>query len=316
MAGWRAGAVIACQAVNKTSRLSLAGMFPPLPTPFRPDGALDLEALRGLLRTLDEEPLAGYLVGGSNGEFTSLSRDERLEVVSAAREVIPRSRLLIAGSGAESTRETNTLTREMAERGADAVLVVTPSYFKSRMTPAALEAHFRRVADAAPVPVILYNVPSNTGIDLPAAPVIKLAKHPNIIGFKDSSGDLQKMALIIRETGPDFQVLAGSAGYLLASMVIGAVGAVGALANIAARPLHRLMACARSGAIEEARGIQLRLVEANLAVTARFGVPGLKAAIEMCGRPAGLVREPLLPLEPEEKATLRAILTRAELLPA
>ena len=303
-------------AVNKTSRLSLTGMFPPLPTPFRPDGALDLEALGGLLRTLNDEPLAGYLVGGSNGEFTSLTHDERVEVITAAREAIPRSRVLIAGSGAESTRETIALTREMATRGADTVMVVTPSYFKSRMTPAALEIHFRRVADASPVPVILYNVPGNTGIDMPAAPVIKLAQHPNIIGIKDSSGDLQKMAFIIRETGPDFQVLAGSTGYLLAAMVIGAVGGVGALANIAARPLDRLMACARSGAIEEARAIQLRLVEVNIAVTARFGVAGLKAAIEMCGRPAGVVREPLLPLEPEEKAALRAILARAELLPA
>jgi 4-hydroxy-2-oxoglutarate aldolase len=301
--------------VNKTSRLSLAGMFPPLPTPFRPDGAVDLDALRTLLRTLNEEPIAGYLVGGSNGEFTSLSREERLEVVSAAREVIPKDRILMAGSGAESTRETVAITREMAARGADTVLVVTPSYFKSRMTAAALETHFRRVADASPVPVILYNVPSNTGVDMAAAPIIKLAQHPNIIGLKDSSGDLQKMAFVIRETGPNFQVLAGSTGYLLAAMVIGAVGGVGALANIAARALDRLMACARSGAIEEARAIQLRLVEVNLAVTARFGVAGLKAAIEMCGRPAGVVREPLLPLEPEEQAALRAILARAELLP-
>jgi hypothetical protein len=149
-----------------------------------------------------------------------------------------------------------------------------------------------------------------------AAPVIKLAQHPNIIGLKDSSGDLQKMALIIRETGPSFQVLAGSTGYLLAAMVIGAVGGIGALANIAARPLDRLMTCARSGAIEEARAIQLRLVEANLAVTARYGVAGLKAALELCGRPAGVVREPLLPLDAEEKAAVRAILMKAELIPA
>ena len=291
-------------------------MFPPLPTPFRPDGALDLETLRSLLRTLNEEPLAGYLVGGLNGEFTSLSWDERLEVVAEAREVIPKGRLLIAGSGAESTRDAIALTREMARRGADTALVVTPSYFKSKMTPAALEGHFRRVADASPIPIILYNVPSNTGVDLPAAPVIKLAQHPNIIGLKDSSGDLQKMALVIRETGPSFQVLAGSTGYLLAAMVIGAVGGIGALANIAARQLDRLMTCARAGQIEEARAIQLQLVEANLAVTARFGVAGLKAALELCGRPAGVVREPLLPLEPEEKAAVRAILVKAAIIAA
>jgi 4-hydroxy-2-oxoglutarate aldolase len=302
--------------VVSTKTLSIAGLFPPLPTPFRADGALDLGALQALLRTLNDEPLAGYLLGGSNGEFASLSWDERLQVVSAAREVVPKDRLLIGGSGAESTRDAIAMTKEMARRGADTVLVVTPSYFKGRMTPAALEAHFRAVADAAPIPVILYNVPSNTGVDMPAAPVIKLAQHPNIIGIKDSSGDLQKMALIIRETGPTFQVLAGSTGYILPALAIGAVGTIGALANLAARPLDRLITCVRTGALDEARAIQLRLVEANLAVTARFGVPGLKAAMEMIGRPAGVVRGPLLPLEPEEKAALRAILARAELLPA
>jgi 4-hydroxy-2-oxoglutarate aldolase len=302
--------------VTRAANLSLAGLFPPLPTPFREDGALDLQPLRSLLRTLNDEPLAGYLVGGSNGEFTSLSWDERLEVVAAAREVVPRNRLLIAGSGAESTRDTIALTREMAQRGADTVLVVTPSYFKGRMTPAALEAHYRALADASPIPIILYNVPANTGLDLAAAPIIKLAQHPNIIGLKDSGGDLQKMALVIRETGPSFQVLAGSTGYMLPALTIGAVGCIGALANLAARPLDRLIACVRAGALDEARAIQLRLVEANLAVTSRFGVSGLKAALELVGRPVGVARSPLLPLDPDERATLRAILTRAELLPA
>jgi 4-hydroxy-2-oxoglutarate aldolase len=300
----------------KQAALSIQGLFPPLPTPFREDGALDLASFRALVRTLNAEPLAGYLVGGSNGEFTSLSWDERLEVIAAAREVIPKDRLLIAGSGAESTRDTIALTKEMARRGADTVLVVTPSYFKGKMTSAVLEAHFRAVADASPVPVILYNVPSNTGVDLAAAPIIKLAQHPNIIGLKDSSGDLQKMALVVRETGPSFQVLAGSTGYILPALAIGAIGCIGALANLAARPLDRLIGCVRTGALEEARAIQLQLVEANLAVTARFGVPGLKAALELIGRPAGVVRAPLLPLEPEEKAALRAVLIRAELLPS
>jgi 4-hydroxy-2-oxoglutarate aldolase len=298
-----------------TTALSLAGLFPPVPTPFSPDGALDLGALRALLRGLGDDPLAGYVLGGSNGEFTSLSAAERLEVVSAAREVVPRERLLIAGSGAESTRETIALTREMAARGADAVLVVTPSYFRGKMTAAALEGHFRQVADAAPVPVILYNVPANTGVDLPAAAAIALAAHPNIIGLKDSGGDLQKMALVLRETDRvRFEVLAGSAGFLLPALVLGAVGGIAALANLAARPLDRMMACLRAGALDEARAIQVRLVEANLAVTARFGVAGLKAALALCGRPAGVVRPPLLPLAGEESAALKAILVRAGLL--
>jgi 4-hydroxy-2-oxoglutarate aldolase len=294
--------------------LSLAGLFPPVPTPFSADGALDLEALRGLIESLNQDPLAGYVLGGSNGEFTSLTADERLQVVSAARAVVPRGRLLIAGSGAESTRETIALTRAMAERGAEAVLVVTPSYFRGRMTPAALEGHFRAVADAAPVPVVLYNVPANTGVDLTAATAIKLSRHPNIIGLKDSGGDLQKMALVIRDAAPGFQVLAGSAGFLLPALVLGAVGGIAALANLAGRPLDRMAQALRAGALDEARTIQLRLVESNLAVTARFGVAGLKAALALCGRPVGVVRPPLVPLEAEEHTALRAILVKAGLL--
>jgi 4-hydroxy-2-oxoglutarate aldolase len=294
--------------------LSLAGLFPPVPTPFSADGALDLGALRGLIESLNQDPLAGYVLGGSNGEFTSLTADERLQVVNAARAVVPRGRLLIAGSGAESTRETIALTRAMAERGAEAVLVVTPSYFRGRMTPAALEGHFRAVADAAPVPVVLYNVPANTGVDMTAATAIKLSRHPNIIGLKDSGGDLQKMALVIREAAPEFQVLAGSAGFLLPALVLGAVGGIAALANLAGRPLDRMAQALRAGALDEARTIQLRLVETNLAVTARFGVAGLKAALALCGRPVGVVRPPLIPLEAEEHAALRAILVKAGLL--
>jgi len=297
-----------------TSALSLAGLFPPLPTPFAPDGALDVGLLRALIASLADEPLAGYVLGGSNGEFPSLTAAERLEVVAAAREVVPRSRLLIAGSGAESTRETIALTREMAARGADAALVVTPSYFKGKMTPAALEAHFRQVADAAPIPVILYNVPVNTGVDLPAVTAIRLAQHPNVIGLKDSGGDLQKMALIVRDGGPGFQVLAGSAGFLLPALTVGAVGCIGALASLAARPLDRMITSLRGGALDEARAIQLRLVEANLAVTARFGLAGLKAAHQLCAGPAGVVRPPLLGLDGDEPGTLRAILVKAGLL--
>jgi 4-hydroxy-2-oxoglutarate aldolase len=294
--------------------LSLAGLFPPVPTPFTAAGDLDLSGLRALLEGLADEPLAGYVLGGSNGEFTSLTAEERLQVVSAARAVVPPGRLLIAGSGAESTGETIALTRAMAERGAEAVLVVTPGYFRTRMTPAALESHFRQVADAAPVPVILYNVPVNTGVDLTAATVVKLSRHRNIIGLKDSGGDLQKMALVLRDAEPGFQVLAGSAGFLLPALVLGAVGGIAALANLAARPLDRMAQCLRSGALDEARAIQQRLVETNLAVTARFGVAGLKAALALCGRPAGVVRPPLLPLDEEEHAALRAILVKAGLL--
>lgn len=296
------------------SNLSLAGIFPPVPTPFKPNGDLDLDALQNNLAKLNREPLAGYVVGGSNGEFSSLTIEERLAVVRAARQATPKERLLIAGSGLESTRGTVELTAQMAELGADAVLVVTPGYFRAKMTPAALETHYAQVANAAPLPVMLYSVPANTGVDLSATSVSKLATHPNIIGLKDSGGDIVKIGQMLAQVPPNFQILAGSAGFLLATLVLGGVGGIMATANIAARQLHTLYASFRAGDLTAARATQLPLIEVNAAVTARFGVAGLKAAMDMLGYSGGLPRLPLLPLTDDERETLRKILVKGELL--
>lgn len=295
------------------TQISLAGIFPPVATPFKDNGDLDLDGLQSNLEKLNRQPLAGYVLGGSNGEFTSLSVEERLEVVKLARQVTPKDRLLIAGSGMESTRGTLDLTQRVAQQGADVAIVVTPGYFKAKMTTAALVAYFRQVADASPIPVLLYSVPANTGVDMPAAAVAELASHPNIIGLKDSGGDITKIGLMVHQTPPDFQILAGSAGFLLAALTVGAVGGVLALANIAASQLHELYKRFNDGDIAGARTLQLGLIEANLAVTARFGVAGLKAAMEQLGYRGGLPRSPLLPLGADERATLAQIIDQAEL---
>jgi len=202
----------------------------------------------------------------------------------------------------------------MAQAGADVALVVTPCYYRGRMTAAALEQHYRQVADASPIPVVLYSVPANTGLDLPAQVAISLAKHPNIIGMKDSGGDVTKIGYMAHETrAEDFQILAGSAGFLLGALAVGAVGGVCALANIAAARLTCLWKCFCQGNTMKAREIQLPLIEANTAVTSRFGVPGLKAAMDLLGYYGGPVRSPLMPLPEEDKVTLRNILTKAEL---
>jgi 4-hydroxy-2-oxoglutarate aldolase len=294
--------------------LSLAGIFPPIPTPFKADGQVDYDRLQFNMNRWNQEPLAGYVVCGSNGEYTYLTLDERVELIRAARQVVPAGGLLIAGSGMESTHETINLTRRMAKAGADAAIVVTPCYYRSRMTAAALEQHYRQVADASPVPVVLYSVPANTGVDLPAQVAINLAKHPNIIGMKDSGGDVTKIGYMVHETkADDFQILAGSAGFLLGALAVGAVGGVCALANIAATKLTRLWRYFGQGNLMKAREIQLPLIEANTAVTSRFGVPGLKAAMDLLGYYGGPVRLPLMPLTDEDKDTLRNILTKAEL---
>ena len=294
--------------------LTLDGVFPPIPTPFNTVGDVDLDRLRDNLDRWNGQPLSGYVIGGSNGEFVSLTPDERVQVVQEARVTIPSDRLLIAGSGMESTRATVELTHRMAEVGADAVIVVTPSYYKRLMSTDALENHYRQVADVSPVPVILYSVPANTGVDIQLEAVVRLAHHPNVIGIKDSGGSVAKIGAMAYETPDSFQVLAGSAGFLLGALAVGAVGTIAALANIAGPELVEMLTQFQSGNLTLAREIQQRLIEVNTAVTTRFGVPGLKSALDMIGYYGGPVRSPLLPLSEEERGTLRWVLENAGLI--
>jgi len=294
--------------------LSVAGVFPPVPTPFREDESLALDQLQRNLERWNQTGLAGYVVGGSDGEFVYLSVEERLEVVRAARAAIPSSRLLIAGSGMESTRQTIALSEGMAVAGADAVIVVTPSYYRGRMDAQAYERHYRQVSQASPVPVLLYSVPANTGIELPASAVITLAAEPNIIGIKDSGGNISRIAGLVSDSPDGFQVLAGSASFFLASLAVGAVGCVAALANLAAEALIELLEAFTAGDLARAQADQARLLKPNHAVTAGYGVPGLKAAMDMLGFYGGPVRSPLGPLGEPERNDLRQVLQTAGLL--
>ena len=296
--------------------INLAGIFPPISTPFADKGEIALDHLRANLARWNEWPLDGYVVGGSNGEFVSQSFEERVAVVKTAREEMSSNHLLIAGAGMHSTKETVDLTRAMVAVGADAVLIVTPSYYKSKMDLRALRGHYYAVAEASSVPVLLYNVPANTGVDMPAATILALAQHPNIICIKDSSGDLAKMGAVVHAAPDGFQVLAGSGSFFLPALAIGAVGLIAALVNIAAGDLARIQTLFRDGQTSDARNLQQKLIEANSAVTSRFGVAGLKAALDLLGFYGGPVRSPLQPLSNDEKEELRNILVRAGLLSA
>ncbi|NXI68776.1 HOGA1 protein, partial [Anseranas semipalmata] len=287
--------------------LNLGGIFPPLATPFSPMQEVDYAQLEGNLRRYASIPFRGLVVLGSNGEYPYLAPRERLEVVSCVRRALPRDRLLLAGSGCESTQATIELTVSMAEAGADAALVVTPCYYRGAMSSAALVQHYTEVAEASPIPVVLYSVPANTGLELPLEAVLTLAQHPNIIGIKDSGGDITRMGLIVHKTRQeDFQVLAGSAGFLLASYAVGASGGVCALANVLGAPLCQLECLCRQGCWQEARDLQHRLIEPNTAVTRRFGIPGLKKAMEWFGYYGGPCRAPLAPLSPAQVEELRS----------
>ncbi|XP_015488205.2 4-hydroxy-2-oxoglutarate aldolase, mitochondrial [Parus major] len=287
--------------------LNLGGIFPPLATPFSPTQEVDYAQLEGNLRRYASIPFRGLVALGSNGEYPYLASRERVEVVSCVRRALPRDRLLLAGSGCESTQATIELTVSMAEAGADVALVVTPCYYRGAMTTAALVHHYTEVGDASPIPVVLYSVPANTGLDLPMEAVITLAQHPNIIGIKDSGGDITRMGLMVHKTRQeDFQVLAGSASFLLASYAVGASGGVCALANVLGDPLCQLDHLCRKGQWQEARDLQHRLIEPNTAVTRRFGIPGLKKAMEWFGYYGGPCRAPLAPLSPAQVEELRS----------
>ena len=294
--------------------LSLRGIFPPIPTPFRQDESLDLANLKENLARWNDEPLAGYVVAGSNGEAVALSFEERFQLVAAARAAIPEDRLLIAGAGAESTRQTIKLAEGMRREGADAVIVVTPSYYGPRLDDTALLDHYLKVADASQLPVVLYNVPVYTGLDLPTSVVRELATHENIIGIKESGGSIAKIDSMVNGTPADFQVLSGSASLILAALVGGAVGVVPALGCLAAARISALLLAYESGDLESAREIQASLVGPNEAVTSRFGIAGLKAALDLIGFYGGPVRAPLQAITQEEQAILENTLAEADLI--
>lgn len=294
----------------KEKNLQLNGIYPPVPTFFDESGQIETSALKNHLAFLNRFELQGFVVLGTTGEFVMLAEKEKLLVLETARASIPSNKLMIAGTGCQSTTETINLTKKAAEIGADAALVITPSYYRRLMTPEVLINHFRAAADDSPIPILLYNMPPCTGIDLDADTITSLARHPNIIGLKDSGTNLIKLGDIFRQTQKDFdfQILAGSAGLLLPALSVGAVGGIHALANIAPEQCISIRRYFLEGKLEEARELQVRMIPVNTAVTARWGVPALKATLDSLGMYGGPVRPPLLPLSDEIRHQLEAIL--------
>jgi 4-hydroxy-2-oxoglutarate aldolase len=296
---------------------TVRGVLPPIPTPFDTSGHVAYSALRENLQRWNQYGLAGYVVLGSNGEAAYLERSEKVRLLEAAREVIPADKLLIAGTGCESTAATIELTRQAAEVGADAALVITPNFYDGKMSPDALIAHFGSVADASPIPVLLYNVPKFTHVELAASTVARAVPHPNIVGIKDSGGNITKLADTVRlaqEAGGAFDVLAGSAGFLFAALAVGAVGGVVALSNVAPQQCVEIYTLFQEGRWDEAADLQRRMVPVNTAITATYGVAGLKAALDMLGFYGGPVRAPLLDLGKEGCQALQQTLIAGGLL--
>ncbi len=291
----------------------LRGIFPPTPTPFV-DGEVSGDRLARNLKMWNQTGLAGYLILGSNGEFVYLDGEEKLKVLETARENIPRSMKMIAGTGGESTRETIKLTKEAARIGADFALVVTPGYFKSQMKDEELLAHYQAVAEASTIPILLYNVPQFTGVTLSPAVVSRLAEHPNIAGLKDSSGNLSTFSDYLRLTPENFTVLVGTATVFYSAMNLGARGGILALANVAPQECVQLYNLITLGKLKEARELQFQLLPVARALTVQHGIGGLKAAMQLLGYYGGPPRPPLLPPSAQAIKEIEIILEQAGLL--
>ncbi len=295
------------------SSIDLNGIFPPVTTPFE-DGEVAYDKLASNIEKYGRTGLKGIVVLGSNGEYVSLSEAEKRKVVETVIQATPEHMSVIAGTGCESTRETIRLTADCAAAGADAALVVTPHYFGAKMSDAALVNHFTKVADSSPVPILLYNVPQFTHVNLTVNVVAELSGHPNIVGIKDSTGNVMQLGEFLGRVEPGFSVLVGTASALFGALTLGCVGAVLALANVTPETCVKIDGLVQAGDYKAAQQIQLKMIPVNKAVTAVYGIAGLKTALDMLGYFGGEPRAPLLPSTDEAKTAIENILKQAGLL--
>lgn len=289
------------------------GIMPPITTPFE-RGEISFDKLTRNFARWNTAALAGYVVMGSNGESAFLTREEKLKLVEFSRKNIAADKLLVAGTGSDSIRETIALSNDAADRGADVVLVLTPSFYKEQMKGAALVRYFTEVADSVKVPLMIYNVPRFTGVNIEVDAVANLSKHENIAGLKNSSENIAQTADIIANVPKEFTVFAGTASVLYPALAAGAAGGVLALANIAPIECIKIQELFDSGKHDEASKLQAKLIPVNSAVTSKYGVPGLKAAMDMLGYFGGEPRSPLVALGEREREDLRLVLMKSELL--
>jgi 4-hydroxy-tetrahydrodipicolinate synthase len=288
------------------------GVMPPHITPFKRNGEVDEEALRQCVDFWIESKVNGLVPCGSNGEAPYMSREDRGKVI---RTVVDQSNgkvPVIAGTGGLTTEETIRLTKDAKDAGADAALIVTPFFFK--LSDRELYAHYREIVESVDLPVILYNVPKFTGFNLEPKVVAKLAELENVVGIKDSSGNIGQIAETIRLVGDRLSVMAGTGDLIYPTLMLGGKGAIVAIANAAPHECSEIYEAFLRGDHERARAFQLRLLPLNDALTRKYGVVACKEALSIMGKPAGLPRKPLLPLPEESRAEIRRLLADLQLV--
>jgi 4-hydroxy-2-oxoglutarate aldolase len=292
--------------------MDFSGVFAALTTPFAADDSVAIADLKQNIQRYNATGLAGYAVQGSTGESVLLSRAEWDSVLVASKEAASPQKRLLAGTGVESTAETISRSKRAAELGYHAALVKTPYYYKPVYKPEVFIAHYRRVADASPIPVLLYSVPQFTGISLEAPEVAVLAEHPNIIGIKESSGHVQRVGEMVAATPASFQVLTGGAGVLLPSLTVGAKGAILALASALPEKCVELYEVTRRGQLQGARELQKNLLRASKLIVSELGISGVKFVMDQRGYRGGVARSPLPPLSDAAKRRVLELLATLE----
>ncbi|MEY3078988.1 MAG: 4-hydroxy-tetrahydrodipicolinate synthase [Bacteroidota bacterium] len=299
---------------TKKMKLSISGVFPPMLTPFKQDGTLDIESHLFNLKKWNQTPLSGYLVLGSNSESVYLTENEKLLLVEKTAESMPKDRLLMAGTGMESTHETISLTQKAAERGAQAALILTPFYYLGNMSDAALTKHFLKIADEVDIPILIYNVPKFAHVNVSSGLLASLKDHPNIIGMKDSAGNISQLIQYQSIISSDFSLLVGTAALWYSALTLGINGGVMALANILPAECVKVQSLVIEGKWSEAEKLYRAIFPINHAITATFGVAGLKYAADLLGYKGGFVRSPLLPLGEAQKQTIKELLIKSNFL--
>jgi len=292
----------------------IKGVIPPMITPFKSNGDVDYEAFVRNIEKWNQDELCGYLVLGSNSEAVYLTEDEKLRLVELTVKHAKSGRLILAGTGMESTRETISLTEKAAKLGAEAALILTPHYYGSKMNDEALIRYYTTVAENVSIPILIYNVTKFTHLNISAEALKTLSAHPNIIGMKDSSGDIPQLVKFMSVVPGDFNLMVGTASAWYPALTLGVEAGILALANCAPNQCAEVQRLYDNGRYEEAKAEYQRLFPVNTAVTNTFGVAGLKYACTILGYQGGFVREPLLELKESEKDKIYKILSDAKLI--
>lgn len=292
---------------------NLYGIFPPITTPFV-NGVLSIEKLQHNISIWNKTKLSGYVVMGSNGEAVLLTKEEKLKLIEHTKLFSSSEKIIIAGTGSDSIKETIALTNSAADLGADFALVLTPSFYKSEMKHNNYIKYFSEVADKSKIPIIIYNVPKFTGVDIEVETVAELSKHENIVGIKNSTENSRQIIEFVSNTEQDFKVIVGTASMLFSGITSGAVGGILALANIVPNQCIQIHKLIDEKNYNEALKLQQKMIPANKAVTSKYGVAGLKYAMDLLGYFGGEPRIPLLPLNEKDKEQLKHILIQTEIL--